>query len=113
MFFFLMIRRPPRSTLFPYTTLFRSGLRTGDMAQPFPEEMNRVLTGRLADLHFAATRRAASNLLAEGVEQSRITVTGNSGIDAVMFVRDGIKSGKLASDGLPPLNPSKKLIVVT
>ena len=49
-----------------------AGLRTGDLAQPFPEEMNRVLTGRLADLHFAATRGAASNLLAEGVAQSRI-----------------------------------------
>src|SRR6266852_529144 len=90
-----------------------AGLRTGDMAQPFPEEMNRVLTGRLADLHFAATRGAASNLLAEGVEQSRITVTGNSGIDAVMYVRDGLKSGKLTGDGLPPIDPSKKLIVVT
>src|SRR6266852_1912466 len=61
-----------------------AGLRTGDLAQPFPEEMNRVLTGRLADMHFAATTGAASNLLAEGVEPSRITVTGNSGIDAVM-----------------------------
>src|SRR5262245_59271593 len=90
-----------------------AGLRTGDMAQPFPEEMNRVLTGRLADLHFAATRGAASNLLAEGVAESRITVTGNSGIDAVMYVRDGISSGKLTGDGLPPLDPSKKLIVVT
>src|SRR6266851_4322446 len=90
-----------------------AGLRTGDLAQPFPEEMNRVLTGRLADLHFAATRGAASNLLAEGVEESRITVTGNSGIDAVMYVRDGLKSGKLTGDGLPPLDPSKKLIVVT
>src|SRR5712692_10031363 len=90
-----------------------AGLRTGDMAQPFPEEMNRVLTGRLADLHFAATRGAASNLLAEGVEQSRITVTGNSGIDAVMYVRDGLKNGKLTGDGLPELDASKKLIVVT
>jgi UDP-N-acetylglucosamine 2-epimerase (non-hydrolysing) len=90
-----------------------AGLRTGDMSQPFPEEMNRVLTGRLADLHFAATRGAASNLLAEGVAQSRITVTGNSGIDAVMYVRDGLKNGKLAGGGLPPLDPSKKLIVVT
>jgi UDP-N-acetylglucosamine 2-epimerase (non-hydrolysing) len=90
-----------------------AGLRTGDMAQPFPEEMNRVLAGRLADLHFAATRGAANNLLAEGVEQSRITVTGNSGIDAVLYVRDGLESGKLAGDGLPPLDASKKLIVVT
>src|SRR5256712_9205746 len=111
MFFFLMIRRPPRSTLFPYTTLFRSGLRTGDMSQPFPEEMNRVLAGRLADLHFAATAGAANNLLAEGVEESKITVTGNSGIDAVMYVRDGLENGRLSADGLPVVDPRKKLIV--
>src|SRR6266699_3736101 len=46
-----------------------AGLRTGDMSQPFPEEMNRVLAGRLADLHFASTSGAACNLLREGVEQ--------------------------------------------
>src|SRR5713226_7877162 len=90
-----------------------AGLRTGDMAQPFPEEMNRVLTGRLADLHFAATKGAAANLIAEGVDPARITVTGNSGIDAVMYVRDGLESGKLVGDGLPELDASKKLIVVT
>src|SRR6266436_4883928 len=48
-----------------------AGLRTGDMTQPFPEEMNRVVAGRLADLHFAATSGAACNLRAEGVDPSR------------------------------------------
>jgi UDP-N-acetylglucosamine 2-epimerase (non-hydrolysing) len=90
-----------------------AGLRTGDKAEPFPEEMNRVLAGRLADLHFAATAGAARNLIAEGVDPDRITVTGNSGIDAVLYVRDGLESGKLVADGLPTLDPSKKLIVVT
>ena len=90
-----------------------AGLRTGDMAQPFPEEMNRVLTGRLADLHFAATTGAAQNLIAEGVDRARITVTGNSGIDAVIYVRDGLQSGKLTGIGLPGLDPRKKLLVVT
>jgi len=90
-----------------------AGLRTGDMSQPFPEEMNRVLAGRLADLHFAATDGAANNLLAEGVEESKITVTGNSGIDAVMYVRDGLENGRLSADGLPVVDPRKKLIVVT
>ena len=90
-----------------------AGLRTGDMAQPFPEEMNRVLTGRLADLHFAATAGAARNLIAEGVVPDRISVTGNSGIDAVMYVRDALESGKLSGNGLPALDASKKLIVVT
>jgi UDP-N-acetylglucosamine 2-epimerase (non-hydrolysing) len=90
-----------------------AGLRTGDMAQPFPEEMNRVLAGRLATLHFAATAGAARNLIAESVDQSRITVTGNSGIDAVLYVRDGLASGKLTACGLPQLDASKKLIVIT
>ncbi len=90
-----------------------AGLRTGDLSQPFPEEMNRVVAGRLADLHFAATCGAQRNLLAEGVDPSTITVTGNSGIDAVLYVRDGLESGTLTAGGLPPLDPSKKLIVVT
>ena len=90
-----------------------AGLRTGDKAEPFPEEMNRVLAGRLADLHFAATAGAARNLVAEGVDQARITVTGNSGIDAVLYVRDGLESGRLIAEGLPTLDPLKKLIVVT
>ena len=90
-----------------------AGLRTGDMRQPFPEEMNRVLATRLTTLHFAATHRAARNLIAEGVDPKAITVTGNSGIDAVMHVRDGLESGKLVDRGLPLLDPSKKLIVVT
>jgi UDP-N-acetylglucosamine 2-epimerase (non-hydrolysing) len=90
-----------------------AGLRTGDKAEPFPEEMNRVLAGRLADLHFAATAGAARNLIAEGVDEARITVTGNSGIDAVLYVRDSLESGKLTADNLPVLDPSKKLIVVT
>jgi UDP-N-acetylglucosamine 2-epimerase (non-hydrolysing) len=90
-----------------------AGLRTGDKAEPFPEEMNRVLAGRLADLHFAATEGAAQNLIAEGVDRARITVTGNSGIDAVLYVRDGLESGKLTADSLSVLDRSKKLIVVT
>jgi UDP-N-acetylglucosamine 2-epimerase (non-hydrolysing) len=90
-----------------------AGLRTGDLAQPFPEELNRVLAGRLAALHFAATTGAARNLLGEGVPESTITVTGNSGIDAVLYVRDGLESGKLSAAGLPALDPSRKTIVVT
>src|SRR5438874_1805386 len=52
-----------------------AGLRTGDMAQPFPEEMNRVVTGRLATLHFAPTTLAAERLAAEAVRCDRIFVT--------------------------------------
>lgn len=89
-----------------------AGLRTGDMAQPFPEEMNRVVTGRLADLHFAATQGAADNLLREHVDPQRIFVTGNTGIDAVLYVRDGLESGRIPSKSWP-LDPGKRLIVVT
>jgi len=90
-----------------------AGLRTGDMAQPFPEEMNRVLTSRLARLHFAPTRRAEATLLQEGVPQSRIVVTGNTGIDAVLQVRDWLDSGSLVAPAWPWLNPSRKLVLVT
>lgn len=91
-----------------------AGLRTWDLAQPFPEEMNRVLTGRLADLHFAATPWARENLLRESVPSERIEVTGNSGIDAVLFVRDGLEAGTLSSGvDWSYLDPSRHLIVVT
>ncbi len=90
-----------------------AGLRTGDMAHPFPEEMNRVLTSRLATLHFAPTPRAAANLAAEGIPQARIHITGNTGIDAVLYVRDALESGALAGPEWPCLDPARKLIVVT
>jgi UDP-N-acetylglucosamine 2-epimerase (non-hydrolysing) len=90
-----------------------AGLRTHDMRQPFPEEMNRVLASRLAALHFAATEMAAHNLREEGVAADSIHVTGNTGIDAVLFVRDGLKQGTLRGREWPELDASKKLIVVT
>lgn len=90
-----------------------AGLRTGDMTQPFPEEMNRVLTGRLATLHFAPTARAAAALLAEGVPKGQIQVTGNTGIDAVLYVRDALDCGTLASPSWPWLDPDRKLVLVT
>jgi UDP-N-acetylglucosamine 2-epimerase (non-hydrolysing) len=90
-----------------------AGLRTGDFRQPFPEEMNRVLTARLATLHFPPTESAAAHLRREGIGKERIFVTGNTGIDAVLAVRDALVSGKLHAQGLPPLDPSKKLVLVT
>ena len=91
-----------------------AGLRTWDMAQPFPEEMNRVLTGRLADIHFPATPWAAENLHREGVSPERTHVTGNSGIDAVLYVRDGLANGTLKSGmDWSFLNPAKRLVLVT
>jgi len=65
-----------------------AGLRTWDLAKPFPEEGNRVMTGRLANLHFAPTESARRNLLAENVPESAIHVTGNTVIDALLRVRN-------------------------
>jgi UDP-N-acetylglucosamine 2-epimerase (non-hydrolysing) len=90
-----------------------AGLRTGDLAQPFPEEMNRVVTGRLATLHFAPTRLAFDRLAAEGVPSKQIFLTGNSGIDAVLYVREALESGSLTTPPWPWLDPDKKLVVVT
>jgi len=67
-----------------------AGLRTGDKYQPFPEEINRRVTGVIADLHFAPTRRARQNLLREGVGEESIFVTGNTVIDALMAIRQRI-----------------------
>jgi UDP-N-acetylglucosamine 2-epimerase (non-hydrolysing) len=90
-----------------------AGLRTGDPHQPFPEEMNRVLAGRLATLHFAATEGAAQNLYREGVDPATVTVTGNTGIDAVLYVKQALETGKLSGLNGLHLNASKRLIVVT
>ena len=89
-----------------------AGLRTGDPQEPFPEEVNRVLTGRIASLHFAATDWAAQNLLAEGISPSAITVTGNTGIDAVLYIRDRIRQG-LRIPQVLDIDPARKLIMVT
>ena len=89
-----------------------AGLRTRDKYRPFPEEMNRRLTGALADLHFPPTRQAAGDLLREGVKPAAILMTGNTSIDALwMIVRDH----RRATD--PVLlrwgSSSRKLVLVT
>lgn len=63
-----------------------AGLRTYDMYSPFPEEVNRVLTGHMAALHFAPTRRNAENLMREGIDPEKIIITGNTVIDALLEV---------------------------
>jgi UDP-N-acetylglucosamine 2-epimerase (non-hydrolysing) len=90
-----------------------AGLRTGDMTQPFPEELNRVLTTRLSTLHFAPTEGAAKNLRHENVPSDRILVTGNTGIDAVLQVAEKLRNGELAGIELAGLDASRRLIVVT
>lgn len=68
-----------------------AGLRTFNKHSPFPEEMNRQLTGRLADFHFAPTESAKINLLKEGVNPEFIFVTGNTVIDALLYAKDKVE----------------------
>ena len=63
-----------------------AGLRTYDMYSPFPEEVNRVLTGHMASIHFAPTERNRSNLMKEGIPEDRIAITGNTVVDALLEV---------------------------
>lgn len=67
-----------------------AGLRTGDLAAPFPEEFNRIAADRIARWHFCPTRRAMANLRAEGIDASRLYQTGNTGIDALRLALDRV-----------------------
>lgn len=69
-----------------------AGLRTGDLYSPWPEEANRILTGRLATLHFAPTERNRQALLDDNINESAITVTGNTVIDALQLVVEKIEN---------------------
>lgn len=71
-----------------------AGLRTHNIYSPWPEEMNRQITGRIATYHFAPTPLSKQNLLAEGVKEEHIHVTGNTVIDALYMVVDKIKNDK-------------------
>jgi UDP-N-acetylglucosamine 2-epimerase (non-hydrolysing) len=90
-----------------------AGLRTFDLQQPFPEELNRVMTSRIATLHFAATEGAAANLTSEGIDPKTVFVTGNSGIDAVLQIRDRLESGNLPATRYEWRDAAKRLILVT
>lgn len=71
-----------------------AGLRTHNIYSPWPEEMNRQITGRIAEYDFAPTPLSRENLLGEGVNEDKITVTGNTVIDALYMVVDKIKNNK-------------------
>ena len=71
-----------------------AGLRTHNIYSPWPEEMNRLITGRIATYHFSPTPLSRQNLLDEGVKEFAITVTGNTVIDALYMVVDKIKKDK-------------------
>jgi UDP-N-acetylglucosamine 2-epimerase (non-hydrolysing) len=88
-----------------------AGLRTGNRFHPFPEEMNRVLTTRLADLHFAPTSTARDRLLAEGVPPDSVLLTGNTVIDALLgMVQPGYQ---FRTPSLASLDPASRVMLVT
>jgi UDP-N-acetylglucosamine 2-epimerase (non-hydrolysing) len=91
-----------------------AGLRSFNKQAPFPEEMNRVLTTHLSDIHFAPTTRAKENLLREGVPEDKIFVVGNTSIDALFLCLKKISGIK--PDSFAPLSSvdfSKKIVLVT
>lgn len=101
-----------------------AGLRTHNIYSPWPEEMNRQITGRIATYDFAPTPLSKSNLLAEGVNESKITVTGNTVIDALYWVVDKIKNTPELSANLKKelsnagynterLDNGRKLVLIT
>lgn len=94
-----------------------AGLRTGNIYSPWPEEMNRRLATQLTTAHFAPTKKAAQNLLDEGVPASRIRTTGNTVIDALQWVTqklsDDAEFRKEHEQRFPFLDASKRLILVT
>ena len=91
-----------------------AGLRTGNIASPFPEEINRALTTRLAIHHFAPTNHARRNLLAEGIADASITVTGNTVIDALEIAAKRVRAIPPAIDGLPlEVLDGRQIVLIT
>lgn len=101
-----------------------AGLRTFDIYSPWPEEMNRQITGRIASYHFSPTKLSKSNLLAENISEDKITVTGNTVIDALYWVLNKIDTDKnirtniesnlrMSGYDIQRLVSGKKLILIT
>lgn len=92
-----------------------AGLRTNNKYSPFPEEMNRQITGRISDLHFAPTDTSKENLLLENIDKNSIVVTGNTVIDALLDSSERVKTIKNSEiDFLQDnLDFSKKIILIT
>jgi UDP-N-acetylglucosamine 2-epimerase (non-hydrolysing) len=92
-----------------------AGLRTWDKFSPYPEEINRVLTTRLADYHFAPTTQARDNLLREGVPEKSVFVTGNTVIDALLLAADRVRRHPPEVPGLAPevLKTGRRMVLIT
>ena len=88
-----------------------AGLRSFNKMHPFPEEINRILISQMTDLHFAPTREAAQNLLAERAVKKNVFVTGNTVVDALKLIRPKLK--KLSPVLFKVIDFSKRIILVT
>jgi len=94
-----------------------AGLRTGNRNSPFPEEMNRVLTTQLAELHFAPTKGARDHLISSGVDPEKITVTGNTIVDALVMAQEMVRVSPPTIDGLKvdleATRGSRRVVLIT
>lgn len=94
-----------------------AGLRTFNKLSPFPEEINRSVTGRIADFHFSPTKTSKENLIRENINEKAILVTGNTVIDALQFSTNKVNSSIYIDDEIESLkttiDSSKKIILVT
>lgn len=92
-----------------------AGMRTGDPYSPFPEEVNRRIITQCATLHFAPTNRCRDNLLKEGVPETKVFVTGNTVIDALLYIREEIRGrgSQLPSQLLEQLNGHRMILVTS
>lgn len=94
-----------------------AGLRTGDIYSPWPEEANRKLTGVLANLHFAPTKNSQENLLRESVDKETVHITGNTVIDALLWVRKKLEIdnnlNQSLRDRFPYLRDEARMVLIT
>ncbi len=90
-----------------------AGLRTNNKYSPFPEEMNRRMSSVISDLHFAPTQQNKNNLLLENIPEKNITITGNTVIDALFWVRNKIMSENRKFSVFDKIDFEKKIILVT
>ena len=101
-----------------------AGLRTHNIYSPWPEEMNRLITSRIASINFAPTQLSKTNLIEERIDENRIVVTGNTVIDALYMALDKIRSNKKISESLnisllksgydiAQLNENRRLVLIT
>lgn len=101
-----------------------AGLRTYNIYSPWPEEMNRQITGRIASIHFAPTLNSKQNLLLEGIKENNIYVTGNTVIDTLYLVKDKIYTDNILATkieesitqngyNIDRINKNKKLVLIT